>query len=49
MSFMFTYLSHEGTLAGFKGHGTVGYAAAVDAAIDAIVGRGLACSTDREA
>jgi hypothetical protein len=39
----------EGTWAGSEGHGTVGYAAAVDAAIDAIVGRGLACSTDREA
>ena len=34
---------------GSEGYGAVGCAAAVDAAIDAIVGRGLACLTDREA
>ena len=32
-----------------EGHGAVGCAAAVDAAIDVIVGRGVACLTDREA
>ena len=39
----------EGTWAGSEGHGTVGCAAVVDAAIDVIVGRGVACPTDREA
>ena len=34
---------------GSERHGAVGCAAAVDAAIDAIVGCGLACLTDREA
>ena len=32
-----------------EGHGAVGCALTVDAAIDAIVGRRLACLTDREA
>ena len=31
---------------GSEGHGAVGCAVAVDAAIDTIVGRGLACPTD---
>ena len=39
----------EGTWAGSEGHGTVGCAAVVDAAIDAIVDHGVACPTDREA
>ena len=34
---------------GSEGHGVVGCPAAEDAAVDAIVGRGLACLTDREA